>query len=54
MIGGLRVATVATLFFVPVVYSLLRRRPPFSAGELHPELAEPGHMPVRPGPQEAH
>ena len=28
VIGGLSVATVATLFFVPVVYSLLRRRPP--------------------------
>jgi len=28
VIGGLTVATFATLFFVPVVYSLLRRRPP--------------------------
>ena len=28
VIGGLAVATVTTLFFVPVVYSLLRRRPP--------------------------
>jgi multidrug efflux pump subunit AcrB len=28
VIGGLSMATVATLFFVPVVYSLLRRRPP--------------------------
>ncbi len=28
VIGGLAMATVATLFFVPVVYSLLRRRPP--------------------------
>jgi multidrug efflux pump subunit AcrB len=28
VIGGLSVATVATLFLVPVVYSLLRRRPP--------------------------
>ena len=27
-IGGLLVATVYTLFFVPVMYSLLRRRPP--------------------------
>ncbi len=27
VIGGLVVATVATLFFVPVVYSVLRRRP---------------------------
>jgi multidrug efflux pump subunit AcrB len=30
VIGGLAVATVTTLFFVPVVYSLLRRRPPVS------------------------
>ena len=50
VIGGLALATVATLFFVPVIYSLLRRRPPFSAGERHPELAEPGFAP----PQEAH
>ncbi|HTQ53124.1 MAG TPA: efflux RND transporter permease subunit [Bryobacteraceae bacterium] len=28
VIGGLLVATVATLFFVPVVYSVLRRNPP--------------------------
>jgi CzcA family heavy metal efflux pump len=28
VIGGLLLATVTTLFFVPVVYSLLRRRPP--------------------------
>ena len=28
VIGGLVVATVATLFLVPVVYSLLRRKPP--------------------------
>ena len=54
VIGGLVLATVATLFFVPVIYSLLRRRPPFAAGELHPELAEPGGAPARPGPQEAH
>lgn len=30
VIGGLMIATVATLFVVPVVYSLLRRRPPRS------------------------
>ena len=54
VIGGLALATVATLFVVPVIYSLLRRRPPFAAGELHPELAEPGVAPARPGPQEAH
>jgi len=28
VIGGLLVATVFTLFFVPVMYSLLRRKPP--------------------------
>jgi multidrug efflux pump subunit AcrB len=28
VIGGLLLATVATLFFVPVVYSVLRRKPP--------------------------
>jgi len=31
VIGGLIVATFATLFLVPVVYSLLRRKPPFAA-----------------------
>jgi len=31
VIGGLLVATVVTLFVVPVVYSLLRRRPPRAA-----------------------
>ena len=31
VIGGLLVATFATLFFVPVVYSVLRRTPPFVA-----------------------
>ena len=28
VIGGLVLATLTTLFFVPVMYSLLRRRPP--------------------------
>ncbi len=28
VIGGLLVATFFTLFFVPVMYSLLRRKPP--------------------------
>jgi len=54
VIGGLALATVATLFVVPVIYSMLRRRPPFSATERHPELAEPGAAPALPGPQEAH
>ena len=31
VIGGLLFATFATLFFVPVVYSLLRRQPAASA-----------------------
>ena len=31
VIGGLLVATFATLFLVPIIYSLLRRRPPFAA-----------------------
>jgi multidrug efflux pump subunit AcrB len=34
VIGGLLVATVSTLFFVPVVYSLLRRRPLTPAPEI--------------------
>jgi multidrug efflux pump subunit AcrB len=33
VIGGLVLATVFTLFFVPVMYSLLRRRPPASQPE---------------------
>jgi multidrug efflux pump subunit AcrB len=28
VIGGLVIATFTTLFFVPVMYSLLRRKPP--------------------------
>jgi multidrug efflux pump subunit AcrB len=36
VIGGLLLATVSTLFFVPVVYSVLRREVPRSA------LAEEG------------
>jgi multidrug efflux pump subunit AcrB len=38
VIGGLVVATVATLFFVPVVYSVLRRRLPHPRED--PELQE--------------
>jgi multidrug efflux pump subunit AcrB len=33
VIGGLIVATVATLFFVPVVYSALRKKPPFNPAD---------------------
>jgi multidrug efflux pump subunit AcrB len=38
VIGGLVVATLATLFFVPVVYSVLRRRLPRPKED--PELQE--------------
>jgi len=37
VIGGLLMATVATLFFVPVVYSVLRRKPPQDFDELEIE-----------------
>jgi multidrug efflux pump subunit AcrB len=33
VIGGLLLATVSTLFFVPVMYSVLRRRPPREVAE---------------------
>jgi multidrug efflux pump subunit AcrB len=33
VIGGLMVATVYTLFFVPTVYSLLQRKQPAAATE---------------------
>ena len=36
VIGGLAVATLATLFFVPIVYSSLRRKPPKSAVDAGP------------------
>jgi multidrug efflux pump subunit AcrB len=39
VIGGLSVATFATLFFVPLAYSLLRRHPPLVMQEA--ELREP-------------
>jgi multidrug efflux pump subunit AcrB len=34
VIGGLGLATLATLFFVPVMYSLLRRKPPTNPEEV--------------------
>jgi len=37
VIGGLLMATFATLFFVPVVYSVLRRKPPQDFDELEIE-----------------
>jgi multidrug efflux pump subunit AcrB len=39
VIGGLLLATVATLFFVPVVYSVLRRTPPKFARNSRGDLA---------------
>jgi multidrug efflux pump subunit AcrB len=33
VIGGLSVATITTLFFVPVMYSLLRKKAPHAASE---------------------
>jgi multidrug efflux pump subunit AcrB len=39
VIGGLAAATFATLFFVPLVYSVLRKSPPHRPVE--PELMEP-------------
>lgn len=33
VIGGLLIATVATLFFVPVVYSVLRKKAPIDYSE---------------------
>ena len=43
VIGGLVIATVATLFFVPVVFSLLQRHAeepdPAEMALLHPEAA---------------
>ncbi len=40
VIGGLLVATVFTLFFVPVMYSLLRRQPPAIDEEDLPETSQ--------------
>jgi hypothetical protein len=40
VIGGLLMATFTTLFFVPVMYSLLRRKPPQT--KIEPELRQPG------------
>jgi multidrug efflux pump subunit AcrB len=38
VIGGLALATLTTLFFVPVMYSLLRRKPPRQDRELEEAL----------------
>src|SRR3978361_2393472 len=42
VIGGLSAATFATLFFVPVVYSLLRKKDPHRI--IEPELREPDEL----------
>jgi multidrug efflux pump subunit AcrB len=42
VIGGLSAATFATLFFVPVVYSVLRKKNP--ERHIEPELREPNEM----------
>ena len=47
VIGGLTVATFATLFLVPLVYSILRRRPP-----RRDFLADSEHDSATPAPQE--
>ncbi|MGH7133112.1 MAG: efflux RND transporter permease subunit [Phycisphaerales bacterium] len=45
VIGGLILATAATLFFVPVVYSLLRRTPPkFLGASQSDELPQTGEV----------
>jgi multidrug efflux pump subunit AcrB len=35
VIGGLILATISTLFFVPAVYSVLRRKPPVLHWEIN-------------------
>jgi multidrug efflux pump subunit AcrB len=42
VIGGLLMATFTTLFFVPVMYSVLRRKPPQT--KIEPELREPHEL----------
>jgi multidrug efflux pump subunit AcrB len=43
VIGGLLVATIFTLFFVPVMYSLLRRKPPRPEASDDEADSNPGH-----------
>ena len=47
VVGGLAVATVATLFVVPVIYSLLRRRPPLAREDDEGARAADGGLPAR-------
>jgi CzcA family heavy metal efflux pump len=46
VIGGLLVATAFTLFFVPVMYSLLRRKPPKAQTEDDGSTEAPPHTPA--------
>jgi hypothetical protein len=48
VIGGLLVATLFTLFFVPVMYSLLRRRPPTPEQNEEDDTAAASPHPVAP------
>jgi Cu/Ag efflux pump CusA len=43
VIGGLLVATVTTLFFVPVVYTLLRKKAPRPLHDEELDEAPPAH-----------
>jgi hypothetical protein len=61
VIGGLLVATVGTLFIVPIFYSMLRTKPPIDfderidkeyKGEITPDGA-PTHPQGAPRPQES-
>jgi multidrug efflux pump subunit AcrB len=54
VIGGLLVATFATLFVVPVIYSLLRKRQPFAPDSIHPELATAGGVATHVAPPHSH
>jgi hypothetical protein len=54
VIGGLLVATFATLFVVPVIYSLLRKRQPFAPDSIHPELATAGGVATHVAPLHSH
>jgi Cu/Ag efflux pump CusA len=51
VIGGLSIATLATLFFVPVMFALLRRR--YVHDDIPPELREPGETFHAPAPLHA-
>jgi len=44
VIGGLVLATITTLFVVPLVYSLLRRRPPIDYDDRISREENPIHV----------